>query len=104
VKEHSNCQSKSGQSKDVSKSHAEGNVTYLSGSNVVNQQRTVVKKAIQMKKVYTVKKRQWRDDYIVCGFYRIKEEMLNPYPSAHYLFCTTVFGNSNLAPRHLKNI
>jgi len=28
--------------------------------------------------------------------------MLNPYPSAHCLFCTTVFGNSNLAPGHLK--
>jgi len=70
----------------------------------VNQQRTVVKKAIQTKKVYILKKRKWHDDHITCGFYRTREEMLNPYPSAHCLFCTTVFGNSNLAPGHLKNI
>ena len=28
--------------------------------------------------------------------------MLKPYHSVHCLFCTTVFGNSNLAPGHLK--
>jgi len=52
-KDHSNSQSKdfseSRESKDVSKSHAEGNVTHFSGSNVVNQQCTPVKKAIQKK-------------------------------------------------------
>ena len=70
----------------------------------MNQQRTVVKKAIQMKKVYIAKKRKWHGDYIACGFYGTKEEMLNPYSSAHCLFGTTTFGNSHLAPRHLKNI
>jgi len=55
-------------------------------------------------KVYILKKRKWHGDYITYGFYRTKEEMLNPYPSAHYLFCTTEFGNSSLAPGHLKNI
>jgi len=53
-KEHSNCQSKdfseSGKSKDLSKSHAGCNVTRFSGSNVANQQRTVVKQAMQTKK------------------------------------------------------
>ena len=48
------CQSKdfseSGKSKDLSKSHAGCNVAHFSVSNVVNQQRTVVKKAIQTKK------------------------------------------------------
>jgi len=65
-KEHSNCQSKdfgeSWESKDVSKSHAECNVTHFSGDNVVNQLRTVGKKAIQTKKVYILKKRKWHDD------------------------------------------
>ena len=46
----------------------------------MNQQRTVVKKAIQTKKVYILKKRKWHDDHITCGFYRTREEMLNPYP------------------------
>jgi len=59
-----------------------------------------------MKKVYILKKRKWHDhdDYIACGFYRTKEEMLNPYPSVHCLLCKTVFGNSNLAPEHFKNL
>jgi len=70
----------------------------------VNQQRGVVTKAIQTKKVYILKKRKWHDDYISCGFYGTKEEILNPYPSVHSLFCTTVFGNNNLAPGHFKNI
>ena len=104
-KEHSNCQSKdfceSGESKDASKSQAGCNVTHFSGSNVVNQQRTVVKKAMQMKKVYILKKLKW---HVACGFYRTKEETFNPLLSTHCLFCTTVFGNSNLAPGHLKNI
>jgi len=66
-KDHSNYQSKdfgeSGESKDVSKSHAECNVTHFSGDNVVNQLRTVAKKAIQTKKVYILMKRKWHDDY-----------------------------------------
>ena len=70
----------------------------------MNQQRTVVKKAIHMKKVYIVKKRKWHGDYIACGFYRTKKEILNPYPSAHCLFGTTTFGNSHLAPGQLINI
>ena len=70
----------------------------------MNQQRAVVKKAIQTKQVHILKKRKWHDDYISCGFYGTKEEILNPYTSVHYLFCTTVFGNSNLAPGHFKNI
>ena len=70
----------------------------------MNQLRTVAKKAIQTKKVFILKKRKWHDDYIARGFYRTKEEMLNPYPSVHCLFCTTVFGHCNLAPGHFKNM
>ena len=33
-----------------------------------------------------------------------KRKVLNPYPPANCLFCTTVFGNSNLVPGHLKII
>jgi len=69
----------------------------------VNQLRTVAKKAIQTKKVYILMKRKWHDDY-KRRFYRTKEEILNPYPSVHCLFCTTVFGNSNFAPGHFKNM
>jgi len=65
---------------------------------------TTVKIATQKEKVCIAKKRKWNYDYIACGIYRTKEEMLNPYPSAHCLFCKTVFGSSNLVPGHLKNI
>ena len=33
-----------------------------------------------------------------------KNCLINPYPWAYCLFCKSVFGNSNLAPGHLKNI
>ena len=44
----------------------------------------------------------WSDNYTAYGFYRTKEEALNLYPSACCLFCTAVFGNSNLTPGHLQ--
>ena len=102
----SNCQGKdfseSGKSKDVSKTHAECYVVHVSGSNVENQQCSVVKKAIQEKKACIAKKRNWNDEYIACEFYRTKGKMLNPDRSARALFCTTVIGNSNLVPGHLE--
>jgi len=52
-----------------------------------------------------VKKHKLRSDAcIVNGFCRTKEEMLNPYPSGHCLFYTTVFGKSNSASGHLKKV
>jgi len=63
-----------------------------------------VTEAIQTKKVDIAKKCKWHDDCIACGFYHTKEKMLKPYPPANCLFCTTVFGNSNLFPGHLKII
>ena len=64
-----------------------------------------MKKAIQEKKDGIVKKRKWRSDAcIVYGFCRTKEEMLNPYPSGHCLFYTTIFDKSNSAPGHLKHV
>jgi len=40
----------------------------------------------------------------VYGFCRTKEEMLNPYPSGHCLFYTTVFGKSNSPSGNLKKV
>ena len=54
------------------------------------------------RKVCNVKKRKWNDNYTAYGFYRTKEEALNPYPSARCLFCTAFFGNSKLTPGHLQ--
>jgi len=39
-----------------------------------------------------------------CMDFVAKEQMLNQYPSGHCLFYTAVFGKSNSASRHLKNL
>ena len=57
---------------------------------------------IQKRKVCNIKKCKWNNNYIAYGFYCTKEEALNPYPLARYLFCTAVFGNNNLTPGHLQ--
>jgi len=67
---------------DVSQSRAESNVANVSASKVDIQQCTVIKKFIQDKKPCLVKNHKRRSNaYIVYGFCRTKEEMLNPQPS-----------------------
>ena len=60
------------------------------------------KESYSEKRLALFKKRKWKGDYVAYGFHRTKEEILNPYPSVHCLFCRNVFGNSNLSPGHLK--
>jgi len=66
---------------------------------------TVKKKVIEEKRLVLLKKHKWRSDVcIVYGFCHTKEEMLKPLSSGHCLFYTTIFGKSNSAPGHLKNM
>ena len=59
---------------------------------------------MQEKKACIVEKHKWRSDAcIVYGFCHTKE-ILNPYPSGHCLFYTTVFDKSNSASGHLKHV
>ena len=51
-----------------------------------------------------VKKCKRNDNYTAYGFYCTKKEALNPYPSARCLFCTAVFGNSNLTPGNFAQL
>ena len=61
-----------------------------SSNNKKEQQCSFTRESIQINKTGTTKKRKWNDDYIMFGFYRTEKEMLNPYPSACYLFCPVI--------------
>ena len=87
---------------DIRETHtAEDNAAQVTGINNETDECSVAMATIQKRKVCNVKKRKWNDNYTAYGFYRTKE-VLNPYPSARCLFCTAVFGNSNLTPGHLQ--
>ena len=88
---------------DIRETHtAEDNAAQVTGINNETGECSAAMATTQKRKVCNVKKRKWNDNYTVYRFYCTKEEALNPYPSARCLFCTAVFGNSNLTPGHLQ--
>ena len=57
---------------------------------------------LKRKTVSAPKRRRWRDDYVMYGFYRAREEEHSLYPFANCLFCSVKYANSNLVPSKLE--
>ena len=67
---------------DIRETHtAEDNAAQVTGTNNETGECSAAMATTQKRKVCNVKKRKWNDNYTAYGFYRTKEEALNPYPS-----------------------
>ena len=50
-----------------------------------------------------VKKKEWNDDYIKCGFFLPQSKELSIQPSAQCMLCSITYENRSLVPLKLHN-